>query len=187
MTTRQLPRSLADAIVACGFFPDLVTSTLARALGGEEVLASCVHHEATFDPAMELHRHVTVLLLTPKRFLVSHTDDGEQGAPQALSTVESVPLRSIRSVVLTSVAADPTRFGRGKPVDEVWLAVGWGALRRIEIVPATCGDPACEADHGYDLQNVDDDLTVRMSTAADGDDNVGRLLDFATALQLATA
>jgi len=186
MTTRQLPRPLADAIVACGFFPDLVTTTLARALGGEEVLASCVHHEATFDRD-EIHRHVTVLLLTPKRFLVSHTDDGEQGAPQALSTVESVPLRSIRSVALTNVAADPTRLTRGKPADEVWLAVGWGALRRLEIVPASCGDPNCEADHGYDLQNLDDDLTVRMSTAADGEDNVRRLVDFATALQLATA
>ncbi len=186
MTTGTLPKTLKDAIVSCGFFPDVIEATVARALGGEEVLASVVHHEATFDHD-EFHRHATVLLLTARRLLVSHTDDGEGGAPQAMSTVESVPLRSIRSVALTHVVADPARFARRKAVAEIWLSVGWGAMRRVEIVPASCGDPACEADHGYDAQNLDDDLTVRMSTAADGDETVQRLMDFATALQLAIA
>nr|NLI51263.1 phosphodiesterase [Propionibacterium sp.] len=186
MTTGTLPKTLKDAIVSCGFFPDVITTTLARALGGEEVRSSVVHHEATFDRD-EFHRHVTVLLLTPRRLLVSHTDDGEAGAPQAMSTLESIPLRSIRSVALTNVVPDPARFARGQAVAEVWLSVGWGALRRVEIVPANCGDPHCEADHGYDAQNIDDDLTVRMSTAADGEETVRRLIDFATALQLAVA
>lgn len=186
MTTGTLPKTLREAIVSCGFFPDVIETTVARALGGEEVVASVVHHEATFDRD-EFHRHVTVLVLTPRRFLVSHTDDGEAGAPQALSTLESIPLRSIRSVVLTNVVADPARFARGKSVDEVWLAVGWGAMRRVEIVPASCGDPNCEADHGYDAQNLDDDLTVRMSTAGDGEKTVQGLIEFATALQLAIA
>ena len=77
-------------------------------------------------------------------------------------------------------------YRRGAVPDEVWLAVGWGAMRRVEIVPASCGDPTCEADHGYDAQNLDDDLTVRMSVAADGADNVARLVSFATALQVAS-
>lgn len=185
MTTAQLPRPLRDAIVSCGYFPDVVASSVARALGDETIVASCVHHEATFDTD-ELHRHVTVLILTPRRFLVNHTDDGESpGVPQALSTVESIPLRQVRSVSVTSVVTDPAGYRRGAVPDEVWLAVGWGAMRRVEIVPASCGNPTCEADHGYDAQNLDDDLTVRMSVAADGVESVERLIEFATALQQA--
>ena len=97
--------------------------------------------------------------------------------------MESIPLRRLRSVSLTSVVGDPARYRRDAAPDEVWLAVGWGALRRLEIVPASCGDPTCESDHGYDAQNLDDDLTVRMSVAADGLDAVNRLVAFATALQ----
>lgn len=187
MIAGPLPTSLVDAIIACGYFPDLIGSSVARAVGTEAVTASVVHHEATFDRDA-LHRHVTVLVLTPTRLLVSHTDDGDgPGASQALSTVESVPLHQVRSVVLTHVVNDPAAFKSGDGLDEVWFSVGWGAMRRVEVVPASCGDPNCEADHGYDLQNMDDDLTVRMSAAADGPDAVARLVDFANALQLATA
>lgn len=187
MTTANLPRPLRDAIVSCGFFPEVIESSLARTLGDEPVLASCVHHEATFD-SDELHRHVTVLVLTPRRFLVNHTDDGEApGVQQALSTTESIPLRSVRSVSVTAVVSEPAGHRRGATPEEVWLAVGWGALRRVEIVPASCGDPSCDADHGYDAQNLDDDLTLRVSVAADGPESVARLVEFATALQLASA
>jgi hypothetical protein len=186
MTTGALPHDLRQSIVTCGYFPDFISATVARALGDETVVASVVHHEATFDHD-EIHRHVTVLVLTPRRFLVNHTDDGETpGDPQALSTVETVPVRQIRSVSLTNVVSHPEKYGRGKPIAEAWLSVGWGVLRRQEVVPATCGDPNCEADHGYTSEDVADDLTVRMSVAADGEDNVNRLVAFATALQLAT-
>ena len=54
-----------------------------------------------------------------------------------------------------------------------------------DAAPAHCGDPECDADHGYSGTFAADDLTVRMSVAADGADNVARLVTFATALQLA--
>ena len=57
-------------------------------------------------------------------------------------------------------------------VSETWLSVGWGAVRRLDIEQATCSDPECEADHGYTGALVGDDLTVRMSSAADGPDRV---------------
>ncbi len=184
--TAHLPQALRDSIVACGYFPEIIESTVARSLGSEQIVAAVVHHEATFD-LDELHRHATVLILTPTRLVVSHTDDAEaEGTPQALSTVETVPLRQIRSVSLTSVVSNPAHFRGGEPSDEAWLSVGWGIMRRVELQPATCGDPSCEADHGYDAQDMADDLTVRMSVAADGDENVTKLVDFATALQLAT-
>ena len=141
MTTRQLPAELREAIVASGYFPEFVQATILQAVGGEEVADSLVHHEATFH-GNELRRHVTVLVLTPTRFIVGHTDDGD--APQqtqALTTVETVPLRHLRSVALTQVATDPEKFGRGRGSDllaETWLVVNWGSVRRLEIEPARC-------------------------------------------------
>jgi hypothetical protein len=61
--------------------------------------------------------------------------------------------------------------------------VGWGAVRRIDLEQASCSDPQCEADHGYTGALVGDDLTVRMSVAADGAERVARLVRFASSLQ----
>lgn len=189
MTTGQLPRDLHDAIVASGYFPEFVAATVAAAIGDEPVTASVVHHEATFDRDA-VGRHVTVLALTPTRLVVGHTDDGDRpGVSQALTTVETVPLRQVRSVALTQVVSHPERYGKGRhphPVVETWLVVGWGAVRRVEIEPATCGDPTCDADHGLTAQDMADDLTVRVSAAADGEAAVARLVAFATTLQRAT-
>lgn len=185
MTT--LPADLRAAIVASGYFPEFVQATLDQALAGEEVIDAVVHHEATFN-ANELHRHVTVLVLTPTRFVVAHTDDGDNPkVPQALTTVETVSLHQIRSVALTQVAAHPEKYGRGRhqSMSETWLVVNWGAVRRQEVEPATCDDPACEADHGWTVQDVADDLTVRVSAAADGEDAVARLIRFGSRLQRA--
>ena len=184
----RLPIDLSAAIVSAGYFPEFVEATVLQAVDDEPVVASLVHHEATFN-AHELHRHITVLVLTPTRFIVAHTDDGEQpGQPQALTTVEALGVSKITSVALTQVAANPERFGRGdRTITEAWLVVNWGAIRRIEIEPATCGDPTCDADHGLTAQDVADDLTVRMSVAADGEDAVLALITFASKLQRAAA
>lgn len=179
-----VPTGLQDAIVASGYFPALVASSIGRCLGSEVPVDWLVHHEATFS-SQAVHRHITVLVLTPTRLIVAHTDDGETpGAPQALTTMESVALRNVRSVGLTQVAGHPEQFGtRDSTMDEAWLVVNWGAVRRIEIETASCGDPACEADHGLTAQDVADDLTVRVSAAADGEDRVADLLRFGTQLQ----
>ncbi|MDN5571168.1 MAG: DUF5998 family protein [Propionibacteriaceae bacterium] len=186
MTTGQLPADLHEAIVTSGYFPEFVEATVRQALGGEEVVDALVHHEATFT-ASEVHRHVTVLVLTPTRFLVSHTDDGDaSGAPgQALTTTEVVGLAQIRSVALTQAAARPERYGRGTEgaLAEAWLVVNWGAARRLELEPAACADPTCDADHGYTGQQLADDLSVRMSAAADGDAALAALVRFGSLLQ----
>jgi hypothetical protein len=183
-----LPADLRRDIDACGYFPDLIAETIALATAGEPVLHHVVHHEATFARD-EIQRHLSVLVLTPTRLIVGHTDEsdapGEAG--QAMSTTESVGLNRISSVALTRVVAHPERHGRGRSADtETWLSVGWGTATRVELEPAHCGDPECDADHGYSGTIAADDLTVRMSVAADGPDNVARLVSFATALQLAS-
>jgi len=182
-----LPAELRRDIDACGYFPDLIAETVAEATAGEPVLQHVVHHEATFARD-EIQRHLSVLVLTPTRLIVGHTDesDAPDEAGQAMSTTESVRLDKITSVALTRVVAHPERFGsKRSATTETWLSVGWGTASRVELEPAHCGDPDCDADHGYSGTLASEDLTVRMSLAADGADNVAKLVSFATALQLA--
>jgi hypothetical protein len=180
-------RDLRTEIDACGYFPDLVEDSVIMAVAGEDLVDFVVHHEPTFDRD-EIHRHVTVLALTPTRLVVGHTDDQPAEPPHtgtyAAASTESVPLRRISSVVVTRVVAQPETYVTGADaVDETWLTVGWGTVRRIDLEQATCNDPQCEADHGFSGALTGDDLTVRMSTAADGADRVARLVRFGAALQ----
>ena len=55
--------------------------------------------------------------------------------------------------------------------------------RHVDIGPASCEDPGCDADHGWTGMQVPNDLTVRMSPVGDGDSNTRRLLDFGALLQ----
>jgi D-arabinose 5-phosphate isomerase GutQ len=59
-------------------------------------------------------------------------------------------------------------------------------MSRIDLEPATCGDPDCEADHGYTGALTSDDFTLRVSEAGDGTNRVRDLLTFARALSAAT-
>jgi hypothetical protein len=184
-------RELRAEIDACGYFPELVEDTVMVAVGEEELVDFVVHHEPTFNHD-EIHRHVTILALTPTRLIVGHTDDHPAEPPAegtfAAASTESVVLSKINSVVLTRVVSRPEDYQTGSlDVSETWLTVGWGAVRRVDLEVATCNDPQCEADHGYTGTLVGDDLTVRMSAAADGRDRVARLVSFATALQHAAA
>ncbi len=186
--SQTLSDELRADIAACGYFPELIADAVALALGPEEERAHLVQHEATFNRD-EIHRHLSVFVLTPTRLLGAHTDEaGEGGASVgAATTTESVPLRGLNSVAVTQVVDHPERYGRGRsPLVETWLSVSWGTMRRLDLEPAHCGDPSCEADHGYTGSLAGDDLTVRMSAAADGADQVAKLVRFGTALQLAT-
>ena len=183
------PRLRAD-IERSGYYPELVSDTLDTALASEPVVAYVVHHEATFDHD-ELRRHVTVLALTPTRLIVGHTDehpaDETSSRPYATASTEAVRIERIDSVVVTRVAADAEKHRRGAPVREVVLTIGWGAVSRIDLEPASCGDPQCEADHGYTGTASNDDLALRVSEAADGGEVVAQTLAFAAALSESTA
>jgi len=187
--TLGLPGALRAEIFACGYFPQFVADAMELALGGEEVRGYLVHHEATISRE-EIGRHLSVLVLTPTRLVVGHTDDstGTGEGPRAITTTESVPLRKVTSVSLSQVVANPGSYGAADAaVVEAWLQVGWGTMRNLDVEPAGCGDPDCEADHGYTGVTSDDDLNVRMSTAADGAAKVDQLMRFATTMQLACA
>jgi len=182
------------AIEHSGYYPGLVSDAVSSAVGNETVVSYAVHHDAHFDPGMEVRRHMTVLALTPTRLIYSHTDEypadeSEPGAkPAAETSTEAVRFSRISSVALTRVIPDPTRYRPGATMpSEVVLTIGWNVLSHIELEPAHCGDDSCEADHGYTGTLTADDLTLRVSTAADGDEAVHQVLAFAQALAEATS
>ncbi len=180
---------LRSQIERAGYYPDLVVDSLATALGDEDVLDFLVHHEATFDRD-ELRRHATVLALTPTRLVMQHTDehpaDDMYSVPYASSVAEAVRLSMVDTVIITRIVTDPANYRPGNRPSEVMLTIGWGAVKRLEVEPASCGDPSCDADHGFTGSLSADDLALRFSAAADGEDSVEAALAFAGALATVT-
>ena len=52
------------------------------------------------------------------------------------------------------------------------LTIGWGGVCRLDLEPAACADPECDADHGYTGMLAADDFSLRVSAAAEGPDAV---------------
>jgi len=186
-----MQRTLEQAVATAGYYPALAAHVLRTAIGSEGVRAHFVHAETTFD-ADEVRRHMTVLVITDRRLLRLHVDDGlghdgsgndDHALHEASATVESAVLGSIQNMALTHVVHHPEHFKEGDLPSELVLAVGWRVHSRIELEPATCGDDSCEADHGYSGAITGDDSLVRVSLMADGDDTMRALVDFAGVLQ----
>jgi hypothetical protein len=189
--TNQSAR-LRAAIDRVGYYPAVVADAVDAAVCGEDVTRFVIHHEPTFDHD-EVRRHVTVLVLTPSRLVVAHTDehppDDLLPEPYASTSTEAVPISSIGSVAVTRMVANPAKqSGRRDtpPVTEAVLTVGWGAVRRVDLEPVACADPDCVADHGYSGMLAAEDFALRISASADGTEAVTALLDFAHALSAAT-
>jgi hypothetical protein len=179
---------LRASIEASGYYPDAVADAVFSAVAGEPVEAFLVHHEPTIDERDEVRRHVTVLTLTPTRLILGHTDehapDDLLPAPYTSSTSEAVLLSAVKTVVVNRMVANPSQGGAA--VSEAVLTIGWGAVGRIDLEPATCGDPNCDADHGYTGMLSGDDFSLRVSAAAEGPDAVRDLLAFSDALSART-
>jgi hypothetical protein len=191
----DLTDALQVAIEKSGYYPDVVSAAVRSAVAAEPVMSFLVHHEPTIDERDEVRRHVTVLVLTPSRLILAHTDehapDDLLPAPYTSSSTEAVTLAAIRSVVVNRMVANPESYaGRALPApgaSEAVLSIGWGAVGRIDLEPAGCADPDCEADHGYTGVLAPDDFSLRVSAAAEGPEAVANLLGFADALSARTA
>lgn len=183
------PKSqLRSEIAASGYYPELVADTMATALADEEPISYVIQHEAAFDRE-ELRRHISLLLLTGTRLLVLHIDDFPPDetcpVPYASANSEGVRLADVKSVVVNRIVGNPALHKPGGAVREVMLTIGWGAVSRLDLEPAGCGDPDCTADHGFTGASSNDDFSLRVSEAGDGADAVVRTLEFAAALSAA--
>jgi hypothetical protein len=190
--TRVTTDGMRAAIERTGYYPSLITDAVTSALGPEPVTAFVVHHDAIFDQGMEMRRHMTVLALTPSRLVFSHTDEhpaeDADTRPRAETSTEAIRFSKVASVALTRVVPDPESYAPGVTMpSEVMLTIGWNVLSHVELEPAHCGDESCEADHGYVGTITADDFSLRVSEAADGEQAVRQVLDFARALSDATA
>jgi hypothetical protein len=141
-----------------------------------------------------VRRHITVLVLTPSRLLVTHTDENPPDdllpQPYTSTSTEAIPLSRVGSVSVSRMVAlsseRPSVTSPATPVAEAVLTVGWGAVTRVDLEPAECGDPDCQADHGYKGALTAEDFSLRISATADGGDAVAQLLAFARSLSAAT-
>ncbi len=135
---------------------------------------------------------MTVVVLTPTRLILAHTDehapDDLLPEPYTSTSTEAIALASVKSVVVNRLVANPASYaGEGLPAPtEAVVTIGWGGLNRIDLEPAACADPQCEADHGYTGVLASDDFSLRVSTMADGQGAVDDLLAFAESLSART-
>lgn len=183
----MLPPALVEAIDLAGYYPTLVSDVVLAAMGDDDVVSHLVHQETTFDQDT-VRRHLTVLVVTPTKLVIAHADDHnehEPGLAVVTATSETVPLGSVRGVMLTHVVASPDSYVRGTLGRELTLTIGWGAVSRLDLVPATCGDPDCEADHGFEGTVASDDISLRISADADGDQALATALAFSRTLSAA--
>lgn len=186
----QIPAELARKIQKSGYYPAFVADVLDIALAAEPVRAHLVHGETTFD-VDTVRRHLSVVVLTPTRLIFVHADDhggDEEHGEQAhgVATSETVPLHAVRSVMLAHVVPSPEKYVAGRLGRELTVTIGWGAVSRVDLEPATCADPDCEADHGYSGTLAADDLALRISADADGERALADAVEFVRALSAAT-
>ena len=73
---------LRRAIDRTGYYPEVVADGVDAAVAGEQVVSFYVHHEPTFDRD-EVRRHLSVVVLTPTRLVLAHTDEHDRRRPAA--------------------------------------------------------------------------------------------------------
>ncbi|MER1995346.1 MAG: DUF5998 family protein [Arthrobacter sp.] len=179
-------RSLDASMERAGFYPTLLADVVHDALDGREPLSHLIHLETHFDRT-EVHRHITVLVLTEDMLVITHVDDqqldeaGEQMMAQV--STESVPVAQIRSVVLGYMYSQPQNYKPSDQARELTLAIAWSGGQRLDMGPAGCADPQCEADHGYTGTIAQEDIVLRVSAEADGIQAVQNAKAFARALR----
>src|SRR3954471_9891356 len=178
---------LREAIDRTGYYPEVVADGVEAAVAGEQVVSFYVHHEPTFE-ADEVRRHLSVVVLTPSRLILAHTDEhaGDDLLPEPYTSTstEAVLLSAVKSVVVTRMIANPTS-GPTPPAEAV-MTIGWGGVSRLDLEPAGGSDPEAEPDPGYTGVLASDDFSLRVSAAADGDDAVAGLLSFSESLSART-
>ena len=112
---RDVAPELRKAIERTGYYPEVVHDAVASAVAGEQVVSFYVHHEPTFEHD-EVRRHQSVVVLTPTRLLLAHTDEhaGDDLLPEPYTSTstEAISLAAVKSVVVTRMVTNPTKGPR---------------------------------------------------------------------------
>ena len=89
-------RSLDEDLNRAGFYPVMVADVVHDALDEREPLSHVVHLETHFD-RNEVHRHITVLVLTEDMLVITHVDDQQDKASKPAPKTRSKPAPKSRS------------------------------------------------------------------------------------------
>lgn len=177
---------LQHDLVRAGFYPQMVQDVLAEAMMSQSVLDHYVHLETHFDHN-EVHRHITVMVLSEKVLYIIHVDDqqlDDHGKDvMAQVSTEMIALHRIASVATNYVYHQPQHYRTGDEVRELTFGMSWNGTRRIDLEPASCADPQCDADHGLSGTAQPEDLVIRVSAEADGQRAVNKAREFAVRLR----
>ncbi|MEX3508292.1 DUF5998 family protein [Kocuria carniphila] len=179
---------LIQDIGTAGFYPQLVEDVVKDSLDGRQPVSHLVQLETHFNNT-ELHRHITVLVLAEDVLHITHVDDQQfddsgRDVVARVST-ETVGISQIRSVTLSYAYHQPQNYRPDTPIMELTLAVSWTGTQQLELYPAMCEDPECQADHGYTGTAASEDVVMRISSEADGKDAVEGAREFARTLRRA--
>ena len=180
---------LQQDLVRAGFYPQMIQDVLSEAMYTRPILDHYVHLETHFDRT-EVHRHITVLVLSDNSLFIIHVDDqqlddhGQQVVAQV--STEMISLKRIASVATSYVFHQPQHYRSGDAVRELTFGLSWNGTTRLDLTPAACADPECDADHGVTGTAQPEDLVIRVSAEADGQDAVNKARSFAVRLRQAT-
>lgn len=187
--TSAAGRDLLSALERAGFYPRLVADVVEDALDSMEPVAHLVHLETHIEHN-EVHRHVTVLVLTAEVMVIVHVDDQQldEAGDQVMAQVstETVAVSKIGSVVLSYVYQQPHNYRSTDKSRELTLGISWSGGQRVDLAPAGCADPQCDADHGYTGTLQKEDVVLRVSAEADGLQAVEDARTFARTLRKAS-
>src|SRR5258708_12139523 len=122
MSTPASADGMLAAVERSGYYPGIIADAVSAAVGSEQVVSYFVHHDAHFDPGMEVRRHMTVLALTPTRLVYSHTDEYPadenvpDSRPQAETSTEPVRCARISPVAVTRGLPAPPHYHPASPI-----------------------------------------------------------------------
>ena len=187
-TTPEREQPVAD-IKHAGFYPDLVLEVVDDALAGMNPDAHFVQHETHFSRD-DFHRHITVMVLCGEHVIFAHLDDqhleGDAQGTVAHVSVEAVHLSALNGVTISYGFSQPQAYNPGNTAPaEISFQIAWTGSLHMELAPAGCQDPQCNADHGFTGDARREDIAVRVSATAEGPESVQRAPDFARALHRA--
>ncbi|MFW0155241.1 DUF5998 family protein [Rothia sp. P6271] len=180
-------KSLEESITRLGFYPELTTDAVIDGLIGQDPQSHLVHLETHFEHGT-IHRHITVLALTQHYLLVVHLDDHEHHQPDETAThlsVESFSIEHLKSVSANYVYLNSSEYQSGTIPSEVSIDIAWTGAQRLDLQPADCPDPQCQTNHGYTGLAVCEDISLRISSTADGEESVRQACNFVQALRKA--
>ena len=179
---------LVEDINKAGFYPQLVIDVVEDSLDGRSPVSHLVQLETHIDRT-EVNRHITVLVLAEDVLHVTHVDDEEfdEGGHDVVARVstETVGISQIRSVTLSYSYYQPANYRPDSAISEVTLAIAWTGTLHVDLAPAMCEDPQCQADHGYTGTAAREDIVLRISAEADGPAAVEGAREFARTLRRA--